>query len=530
MHEDFPSPLAVAEKTQEIEQPTTDQLREEYRTLLRPNHLENQGYRTLSDEEKEETDAAIATALNMTSPEEQDNWQRVFALNTLFSYGRDCLPNISEMIQRHPTEEDSIELAKLMNHIAEREDFSLVLHTLPYLDKKTQEGQNESSGEIASRTLIRLVDNVRHFQPKDPNQLRNISQEIIQLLNKSTFHNEQILYNCRSALALSDTPEAIRYLLQFEADRDYISKESLLAEQEKYLSRIELLPPDSFDYLDHPYTVEEWQKVIRRLIRRALIEKHTANGNTLQEVKNLVRQEESDIGINTFIDSLVDKEFTPSPEMTTIADKVSVAVRNKFPHVKAIVQMGSSIHGGAIIRKITNSEDVPDFDYGVITDTQLSPEEAAEVEEYVDTLLPALGQAVGYGTEMKSCLFITPIVYHARTLETAQDTFPLLTNVTDEETRQQIVMYLQPSSPPEINEKNRTILKEALRKLRQENHPQYLECVSKVLEEWITIHKLKIKHFGISLSSRTNRRLVNITEMEAPEKMSKPMKSFLKDT
>lgn len=109
---------------------------------------------------------------------------------------------------------------------------------------------------------------------------------------------------------------------------------------------------------------EEWKNDVKRLIRRAQIYKQMGLKPSVKEVKDTVREYENRIGVEKLIEALVSEENVVNPTMARVAQKLQDELVKDHPEIRAVVLLGSSVHGGALIRQVTESNKEPDLDWG----------------------------------------------------------------------------------------------------------------------------------------------------------------------
>ncbi len=270
---------------------------------------------------------------------------------------------------------------------------------------------------------------------------------------------------------------------------------------------------------------EDWKHKLRRLIRRSAIYRGLENlppGNSMFSVRENVRQFEDVNEVDRVLESLVTEEYTVDQKMAAVAQRVYEFLVSRHPQLLAVVLMGSSIHGGAVLRRLTASGGEPDFDWGIITRGDMTLEERIKMLEEVEGLMPELARELDLHSGFHSCASCNPRLYHAKEFRAPgfRDLSDLLDNAK---------LYLQPSFPPEVNEQNRKKLREylsCLRRVNPGNGEQFVGMLSKMMR---SDHRLRDKH----ISHAPHRRDENLAKgvvAESSDAMKGPMSKFFDST
>lgn len=515
---------------------------------------------SLQEGDKQVIDSSLAI-LNVTkNPKEAKNEHRIKAIEAIISYGDKVLPYLKEKLL---ADRRLGELGQFINNLAKEEDVFFILETLPDL------AGNENAAELVSRTLIRIVYDIQFdYDNYDVATSRRevLGNLVFEFLKNNPKIDPKVRFNCLTALACSRTNEEYLSNFHFQQGANYISEIELvnrsLNGQEDLTARYDFFPEvndtqnqqeedEDFDLsinefnlnpsdgntilLEEEYPREKWEEHLRRLIRRRAINKNLSE-TSLTKIKEAVRLFEKKIDVDELINSLVKNEFTISPRIAEVAQEVSKIVLAKYPKVKAILLIGSSIHGGALIREATKASENPDFDFGVLSDEELSQEESQNIVKYVEKFLPKIAGQYELHNGFYACS--NPEEDNTTSLKNVKHFMDFAYYINESSFTDRILRYLQPSFPPEVNEKNREIVKAGLKELHIVDEEKYKHLVNSITQKWLDIHLLKEKHFGIpelKSEDQTELRkrdvsLVKKVTAASAEKMSEPMNKLLHST
>jgi hypothetical protein len=120
-----------------------------------------------------------------------------------------------------------------------------------------------------------------------------------------------------------------------------------------------------------PIDKTKWQQDLYRVIRRAQIHK-SAVGTSLGTTIHTFRAKEDTTRLGALVNSLVNQEVNIDPNMVEVANYIYSLVSQESPDVRAVVLLGSLVHGGAKIRNATGTSKGPDLDWGIITSRPLT--------------------------------------------------------------------------------------------------------------------------------------------------------------
>lgn len=291
-------------------------------------------------------------------------------------------------------------------------------------------------------------------------------------------------------------------------------------------SQLEEIKPDNNPVLK---ARTEWQNDLRRLIRRSQIYQQMGAKTSIKEIKDTVREYETRLGVEELADSLVSEELVIQPRMARVAQKLQEELVKDFPEIKAVVLLESSVHGGASIREATSSQKEPDLDWGIIFSKKEDFGSSERIVNKARALLRDIAKKENLFPHFHSCHYVNPINF--RTTELSEDDIVhILKSVADGKLGpENILLFLQPSFPPEVGQKNRAIIFEGLSKLAREDESAWRSVVEYIMDKWQAIHHLSKKHFYITPKKR-DYRLLNKVVSKSPDVMGLVMRELLEST
>ncbi|MBI2596126.1 hypothetical protein HYW46_05340 [Candidatus Daviesbacteria bacterium] len=260
-----------------------------------------------------------------------------------------------------------------------------------------------------------------------------------------------------------------------------------------------------------PLSPKQWKYAFKRLIRRAAISKQLPKQQSLNKIIDEVRRYEEKIGLDKLADALIEEEVTIHPKMAGVANFAFEILSKKYPEIQAVVLLGSSIHGGAMVREASGSIKEPDFDWGIITDKSISDGKAVEIQEELKKYLPYIIRKLGFNETFHLCFAANPLWFRSISVKKQSDLenllsygqplpsdpLPPFSQGKTLDPQQTAVFFLSPSFPPEINQQNREFLFGALRELAQTQREIWKIVVVKIHEEWSFVHGIRHKHFEL---------------------------------
>lgn len=206
---------------------------------------------------------------------------------------------------------------------------------------------------------------------------------------------------------------------------------------------------------------------------------------------------------------LISEDFVIDETAGFLVERLSDMVREKFPEVAGIVLLGSNTHGGAVLRKLTYPEgaenSTADLDLGLILNQPIDNFILMDIGQFIGTALPAISADNSLPSPQFDLHAL--VKYTIEQPQNAEELFEFLAFVTKLSTTKPdyvpdswytrlITLLLQPSFPPEVNIGNRQLVFEALSRIYKLNPEIWEEIVSDIMQNWETMHSLKLKHFG----------------------------------
>lgn len=179
-----------------------------------------------------------------------------------------------------------------------------------------------------------------------------------------------------------------------------------------------------------------------------------------------------------------------------------------------------------------------DLDWSVITDAgDLTEEDITNIMEEARTNLPQLAVKNGLSSNFYSCPMNNPS--HSIRPHALTEPSEVLSMINGSEDYSRVfMMYLLPSFPPQVNERNRDLLKQALSELYTQDKEKWQTVVANLLTKWKAIHHLKPEYFSRTFAknkaptglSSEEQELQSAVVVHSAEKMAGPMEEFLKST
>lgn len=233
------------------------------------------------------------------------------------------------------------------------------------------------------------------------------------------------------------------------------------------------------------------KQVLTKSINRELVRKALGSEKTLtQEVKSAIRENRKNFPPEQIAKDIVEKPFLPDPASVELFNSITETLQMKYPFLKAIILKGSSALGGMFIRRAVNpnSSYRTDGDISLIVDQEINNDTQDEVYKSIDEELQRL-------KAQKSKLLETfPANYQIETgevmknLDSVDDALAVLKMGFAPD----VLLYLEPTCPPEINQKNTQLILEAFRTLPKD---QADALKVRVLSIYRLMGRVKEKHF-----------------------------------
>lgn len=277
---------------------------------------------------------------------------------------------------------------------------------------------------------------------------------------------------------------------------------------------------------------DKFTGLVRRVIRRKKIGQALKKTASFTEASQEVRRFERENNVGTAVENLITAETFTEPKRVRLAEELSHRLREKFPHVSnlAVVLLGSSLHGGAVIRKIAGAENDfnPDIDWAVVFDKGKEPIPFSEINNFGRTLIPQIAANVGLPETIHS----DPAFFHIENLSSLSQALRLIKKAKDFTDYEDLLIYLIPSYPPEINRQNRRYFLSGLSKLGQKDPVLWQTKVKRLLDTWKISHQIQEKHFGNLPRGEKFRDSILAWEVEltAGEAMAERMNRLLCST
>ncbi len=290
-----------------------------------------------------------------------------------------------------------------------------------------------------------------------------------------------------------------------EDTSDNFNREELETFLEQFKPEIEGKSPD-----DKKKEEKDFEKIIKRIVRRSFIadEMHDQE-KSLRELISAVKDREKNIDINSIVDSLTKSEFTIDPQIYEMVQEASNNLLKKYPGVKAVILMGSPIHGGAVVRRamlpkdlIDHNVPIADLDWGIIVEEPLERGELSKLIKDMDKELRSIANLEELNS-IKTCPVTNPIKNWVKNIQNVEEALALLEPNKIAES-DNIFLYLEPSFPSKVNEQNRAYIFEALKIMYadESTRDDWRLTVISLLIQWEgiqypqAIHHLKEKHLG----------------------------------
>ena len=281
--------------------------------------------------------------------------------------------------------------------------------------------------------------------------------------------------------------------------------------------------------------ITNWQADLSRLIRRSKIYQQLGSNLPLDEIKAVVREHERDLGVDRLIDNLVTSEFVVSPKVVALTEELHDKLKG-FEFVECIVLHGSAVNGGGVIRNVMSGADSHDLDWGIIYKGEHGPsdDELKKLMTKANRVIPRLAKKYGLAPDFRSChgeKAVNPAegcyMPKIKDLEHAKYMWRHFNggsaNVKD------LMMYFQPSFPPNSNIENRKLLLEAL-SLFSEDTLFFNRVIERFLNDWSGFHIIKDKHLeGADTDSRLSA-LKNKVVKDSGFVMRAAMEVLLRET
>lgn len=251
---------------------------------------------------------------------------------------------------------------------------------------------------------------------------------------------------------------------------------------------------------------ESFGSDLKRLVRRGAISRGLSADKNLRSVKEGVRIFEDNSDSKNLIDRLGTEVVVVDPAVEEIAIKASEILRKRNSNISAVVLLGSAIHGGSTVRRITGGQDYEphDFDWGLITKQPMDRRSAEHVVEDFSDIGEQLGETI------HSCNYVNPANYRAVDLGSRTRTLEEIFSMQYRERKPidwpsfpdygLLILYFEPSYPLEVNEKNQEVVLKALSSLHNQDEEKWALVVDYMIASWGRAHYIKDKHIQPKLN------------------------------
>lgn len=219
--------------------------------MIKPEHTHNQEFATkeheLTEEDKSEIIAAIAIIENSAGLNDSQLKARCDAEQKIISYGNKVLPFLQQEFSRPFSPHRYFKFTLFADALSKEEDLDFLLREIN--KPNIIEASDGSSATGLSRAIIRILRNIRVTKTQDP-RLVKVSQNLINLLKNPNIHSQSARHYISTALSVTGTPEAKKYI-QTNVDKSSPDFPELLkyAKDSKILDQI-CVPPYKFDSWD----------------------------------------------------------------------------------------------------------------------------------------------------------------------------------------------------------------------------------------------------------------------------------------
>lgn len=467
----------------------------------------------------------LGTIAQQTDPE----IRKLFATSLAGKWGREAVPHIVDIIANGSgVGVDLPSAAIVLTQAATPENI------VDFCRMTTLEPVVRSSDRTINRSVFRMIEKYGDAMPeqdkakattylwKSIRQLQQYREELTKGGDESqVMRVDWDIYATVSALVAVDFHELslIRHLAVDDTlDEDLQDNIAQFVEK--------LTHPDKPSASSTTLTPEQWKKDIARLVRRAAIHRYLDGKSTLSEVKEQVRAFEQETGANDVIDALVTDDVIIDPKVGGVTSELSELIIKQFPKVKALVLMGSAVHGGAAIRTLTESQGEKDLDWGIITTKSMTKEEVDEIIRFAANQLGPLATKVGLPATFHSCDSINPSLYNVSEIQEPVEFLEMLE--AGEINAEHMLLYLEPSYPSHVNEEQRKIILDAFAKLHETKPEVWEDVTDDIFSKWQEVHNLKKKHFSIAPKAK-DKLLRRHIALASSELMAGPMADFLKE-
>lgn len=294
----------------------------------------------------------------------------------------------------------------------------------------------------------------------------------------------------------------------------------------------------------------DFSKGLNRVFRRDAIKK-SLEENPGQINTNRVREIEGQNFTHELTRALTEQLYVAEADKIKLLEVITQEIRERLQRDDlTLVLLGSAAHGGKEVKNIMLGKNYGDneVDYALLTDTPITDAEAEMVHNEVSALFIPTAQSLhlerpdsyrpcGFHNAIheRSTNINNPINLAQEIVEAIEDNRQLVedgileySEILDEITRY-LVVYLEPSVPPEVNDYNIHQLLQALSLIKDDNPENFYIIKQEIIREWKKVHRLKDKHLAGKKEWADQRTadFVNKVGESSSQAMSKPLEEIL---
>ncbi len=285
-------------------------------------------------------------------------------------------------------------------------------------------------------------------------------------------------------------------------------------------------------------SADQWSEKMARLLKREVIGRELESGSGVSVAKSRAREFAQGAKLRQTIEQLLNSELIVEEKRAKLAAQIGLELRNKFPELVnlSLVLVGSGIHGGSVVRELTENYEDTDLDWGVIADDGpiTSEDERRLIVEYVNQEIKKLAPQFGLPDDFRGCPYYNAKKLYCRTFPTVNHCYDYLWNGPSIrfEARNPLMLAFQPSFPDDTLERQRDFVLDALHRLWRAYPATWQERVDEMVKEWKEHHTLKEKHLmrdSLTGPWRSKKLAWQVTG-SAPDLMARGFQALLEST
>ncbi|SRR5258708_194642 len=219
------------------------------------------------------------------------------------------------------------------------------------------------------------------------------------------------------------------------------------------------------------------------------------------DLRKMVKKEREYVEGKAVISELTKDMLIVNEDILPFVNGLSSELRQQFaiPGFSVIIS-GSNVHGGAEIRKVANTQESADFDFALSADDLVKLNHEQElIRLFVKRFIDQKKKLYHLSESFHSCEKYDGSNIRGNFLDSTSAKNELLSQVRNSTSPWLVndvgfMVYFYPSSPPEIGEKNRQYILEALRIIYREDEIEWRMVRNYLIENWKEQHILKSKH------------------------------------